>query len=123
MQEFSKFLVDNWRIILDIVVLISSIIFFILKKKPLKVVDSVKSIIIEALPTIINRVENYKDIFDPSRKLSGEEKLQMVVHSCQSIMVDECGIKEEDLCFYTSNLIQWIEDILSTPQKKGEKDG
>ncbi len=120
MQEISKFLVDNWKLILEVILLIFLVVLFIVKKKPLKVVDSVKTFVIHALPTFIKQAEDYKDVFEPSRKLSGEEKMQMVLHDCYSLMVDELGIPKEDLCLYTSWLHDAIEDILTTPQKKGE---
>lgn len=115
-----SFILENWRLIFDFLSVICVTIFFFIKKKPIKIVDSVKTTIIAALPNIINRVEEYKDIFDPSRKLDSKEKLQMALNCCYSILVDELGIREEDLCLYRSWLVDAIENILSTPQKKGE---
>ena len=83
-------------------------------------VDSVKSLVIAALPEVINRVENYKDVFDPLRKLSGQEKLTMALSIVQSYLVDECGLTDADLPLYRSWIVEHIEAILSTPQKKGE---
>lgn len=121
MQEFGKFIVDNWKIILEVILLILSVVLFILKKKPVKVVDSVKTFIVRALPTFINSAEKYVDVFEPTRKITGEEKMRMVLHDCYTFMIDELGVPQEDLCIYTSWLREAIEDILDTPQKKGEK--
>lgn len=116
-----QFILENWRLIVDILSVIIVTIFFFIKKKPLKIVDSVKTAVIAALPSIINRAENYKDPFDPGRKLSGQEKFNIVLSACFSLMVDELGVDPASLPCYTSWLTQHIEDILSTPQKKGEK--
>lgn len=115
---FYDFIVENWRLIIDVLSLIIVTILFFIKKKPIKIVDSVKTTIISALPGIISKVENYKDVFDPNRKITGEEKLHMAINACYSLMVDDLGINENDLCKYNSWLISTIEDILSTPQKK-----
>lgn len=113
-----EFLKSYGPLILEALILIASTILFIVKKKPVKIVDSVKALIIGMLPEVINRVENYKDVFDPSRKLSGQEKFQMALNILKSYMVDELGIKEEDLPLYRDFLTYNIEAILSTPQKK-----
>ncbi len=113
------FIKENWRLIIDIISCIVVVVFFFIRKKPIKIVDSVKACIIDKLPEVINAVENYKDVFDPLRKLSGEEKLTMALSILKTYLVDELGLKEEDLPLYTSWLVQHIEDILSTPQKKG----
>lgn len=115
------FLVKYWRVIFELLMLIASIVLFILKKKPIKIVDSLKTLVIAALPDVINRVENYKDVFDPSRKLTGDEKLRMALSIVQSYLVDECGLDETELCLYRDWIIEQIEMILSTPQKKEVK--
>lgn len=113
------FIKAYWREIIEVVAILISIVICCIKKKPIKIVDSVKAQLIETLPTIINRVENYKDVFEPTRKLSGDEKLRMALNICEAFLVDDLHIPEADLCIYRSWLVQHIEDILSTPQKKG----
>ena len=116
----SNFIKAYWREILEVFAILMSIVICCIKKKPIKLVNSVKAQLIEALPEVINRVENYKDIMEPTRKLSGDEKLRLALNICHSFMVDDLHIPEDDLCLYTAWLVEHIEAILSTPQKKGE---
>lgn len=114
------FVVKYWRVILEACCLLVSFVFFMVRKRPIKIVDSVKALVIAALPEVINRVENYKDVFEPSRKLTGQEKLTMALSIVQSYLVDECGLTEQELPLYHSWIVDRIEAILSTPQKKGD---
>ena len=90
------FIVKYWRIILEAIFLLVSFVLFLIRKRPIKIVDSVKALVIGALPEVINRVENYKDVFDPSRKLTGQEKLTMALSIVQGYLIDECGLTEND---------------------------
>ena len=108
-----EFLKENWKLILEIVVLLASVIFFVVKKKPLKLVDGVKSRIVKFLPAIIKCVE--KD-----SKGKGAEKMAEALSMVHILLYEDFDMNEEDVSQYDQFVIDRIEDILSTPQKKGE---
>ena len=68
-MNFSTFLVENWKLLVEGVLLVVSFILLLIKKKPVKVYDSWLTIIRGLLPEFINRVENYKDIFNPESNI------------------------------------------------------
>lgn len=107
-----EFLRDNWKLILEIVVFLASVIFFIVKKKPLRIVDGVKSRIVKFLPAIIKFVE--KD-----SKGKGSEKLAEALAMVHILLYEDFDMNEEEVSYYDDFVIERIEDILSTPQKKG----
>lgn len=111
------FIVKNWRLIVELVLLLASIVLLIVKKKPLKLVDSVKTMIISYLPEVINRVEAYCK----QRGFSSKDKLRMAVFIIQDYLVSNFGLTESELPLYTDFIIGHIESILSTPQKKEDK--
>lgn len=107
-----EILKENWKLILEVVVLLASIIFFIVKKKPVKVIDSLKTAIMRILPILINEAE---EKFGAG---NGAEKNKFVLQSViDDLKVTQPGV---DVNFYLPFIRKFIEDILSTPQKKGE---
>lgn len=123
MQEISKFIVGNWKLILDIVLLGASVAFFIVKKKPVnvEVVDNIKSLILMLLPKLINAAE-YGNRLSQKNGVCGycDDKKQFVVTSVITYLIDELGLTEDAAFKYADFINKSIEDILSTPQKKGE---
>ena len=106
MIDFIKF---YWREILEVVCIVASIVICCIKKKPVKVVDTLKEVVLRVLPYCIEKAES-----SPKG-----EKLQV----CISIL--EAAMKElgyELTPELTSFAIQQVELILCTPQKKGVKD-
>lgn len=113
MEQIGAFIVDNWKIILEVVLLIASTIFFIVKKKPTKVVDTVQEHILRSLIYLITKAEIE---FGAGH---GEKKKEFVV----STLLDTLHqiYPDIDVRKYISFIEQHLEWILATPQKKGDE--
>lgn len=98
---------DNWKVIVEIVVLLTTIILWIIRKRPVQVVDTLKETIIRLLPYCINQAENAPK----------GEKLSVCLNVLAAVLADLGIHLNED---YTKFAIEQVEVILSTPQKKGE---
>lgn len=105
-----NFLRENWRWMLEIALVICSAVVFILRKKPVKVVDTLKEIICRLLPGLIAEAEK-------SGK-SGDFKKSLVISGLK-ILLKEFGYQEEVIEQYMEFAGEQVEVILSTPQKKG----
>lgn len=103
------FIIQNWKLIICIVLIIIDIILTIVFKKT-KVTDNVLTFIMSLLPTLINKVES------PG---NGEEKCLAVVTWCVSLLQERFGFTTEQANAYIPKIKEFIEKILSTPQKKG----
>ena len=114
------FLLKYWRIILEACFLIVSFILFMVRKKPIKLTDSIKTQVISFLPKVIKYCENWNKQLASDSKLSGLEKLTMALSMVNTFLIDECGLSESELPLYHDFIVNSIEEILSTPQKKGE---
>lgn len=102
-----SFILENWRLIVDILSVIIVTIFFFIKKKPNKVIDTIKASISCVLPGLINEVEK--------TGLTGEEKKHLVLH----LLTEFCLSHDVPLTdYYKAFASKMIEDILSTPHKK-----
>ena len=107
-----NFIKENWKLILEIVVLLVSVVMFIIRKKPVKVVDTLKQTICAFLPGIITVAE--------SSGLKGEDKLKYAIDLLYKVFVKDYLTREEFDNKYLSFVKSQIEAILSTPQKKGD---
>ena len=105
-----NFLRENWRWILEIGLVICSAVLFILRKKPVKVVDTLKEVIIRVLPALINLAEHQLD-------LTGCEKMDFVLSKLKQYLIG-LGYGDELISRYLSFAEEQAELILSTPQKK-----
>lgn len=115
MKEISKFFIENWRLILEIALVCCSAVVFMLRKKPVTVVDTLKEIIVRSLPALINLAELQVG-------LSGDDKLSFVIAQLKMALSD-LGYSDEIITRYTPFATEQVEMILSTPQKKsGRKD-
>lgn len=113
MEKIILFIVENWRLLVECASVILALVLFILRKRPVKVFDSVKDTIWSILPSLINEAEK---VFPESGK--GVEKGQFVVGAVWKYLHDTYAI--DDFDFYTDFIKSAVEYILSTPQKKGE---
>lgn len=111
MQEVIDFLSLYWREILEVILLIISVVVFIVKKKPVKVIDTVKECITRLLPYCIYEAEKQEDL-----KGKGEKK-KIFALSVLYKLLQEFGY-EEVYDQYREYAAEQIEVILSTPQKK-----
>lgn len=105
-----EFIVENWRLIIEIISLIVVVIFFFLKKKPYKVVDAIPDMIYFVLPSAINRAEKIYGSGD------GETKRNFVIN----VVIDYIHDRWPDVNAYDyyDFISARLEDILSTPKKK-----
>ena len=103
------FILEHWRAIFDLVVLLIAVILFIVKKKPVKVIDSVTDFLYKLLPALINKVE---------RPGEGEQKKNEVISLALYFLSQ--SFPGVDVNQYVSLIEKIIEAYLSTPNKKGE---
>lgn len=109
-MDFVNFVVKYWKYFSIGLVIVFNLLLFILKKKPIKVVDAIKQFLLINLPEWIRLAE--------STGASGYSKKQFVLDLASSFM-KENGF--EFTAQYQYFVKQAIEDILNTPQKKGVK--
>lgn len=105
-----EFIVNYWKEILHVVIFICCLVFCLVKKKPIKIQDTLNEIILKLLPGCINSVEINCSGVDGSSK----KKL------CISLVLEalkQLGYVNLDQS-YLDFINQQIEVILSTPQKK-----
>ena len=112
MQEFGKFLAHYWQLIVTVILMIISTVIALIRKKPttVKVVDTVKSLILEAVPEAINKVEKYQGI----DKLKAAVAF-LIVYISKLTDMDAVDIRAN----YETFMVDAIESVLSTPTKKG----
>ena len=103
-----NFLNEYWKVILDLVVLMATIILWIIRKKPVKVVDTLKEIVVRLLPWCINSAESAPK----------GEKLGVSLALLEEALKDMGYELTPELKEFAS---EQVEIILSTPQKKGVK--
>ena len=105
-----EFVINNWRDLLSAACMLVSLILFIVRKKPFKVVDSLREVIVRLLPALINNAETKSE-------LKGEQKMSCVVDELVLILQD-LGYGSEVINQYLPFAREQVEVILSTPQKK-----
>lgn len=106
------FVRNYWKEILDVLILVISLVFFILRKKPVKVSDTLKQLISSWLPGVINAAEK--------TDLKGSLKLDYAVNMVYDIFCSDYITREEFDQRYLPFVKSQIEAILSTPKKKGD---
>lgn len=112
MKEILQFLENHWFEILKVLVAVVTLLILIFKKK-VKVEDFFTGYLL-ALPGFINEAEELG--------LSGEAKyLKVFSRSINYLMSVSGKSLEEVTALYAKRINDSIEDILSTPQKKGLK--
>lgn len=106
------FLIQYWREILYVVCALVSVVLFIVKKKPVKVVDTVRETIVRLLPYCINQAEKLGDV-------SGADKKTFALSLLFSLLSDFVKVNGDDLKEnYSDFAAEQVEVILTTPQKK-----
>lgn len=109
MKNLFEWMLGHPETIASIVCAIVSVVIWLFKKKPVKVVDLLKTKIMDQLPAVINEAENQ---IGPG---NGEKKLQFVIDYF-TWSFDQEGLKLGDS--YLKFIKMAVEQILSTPQKK-----
>lgn len=116
MNQVINFILQNWRLIIEIITLIISIILFVLSKFK-KIGSSVSSeallYVYQNLPDLIAHVEV------PGH---GAEKLKVVLQLALELLQKYFGrsLTEDEVSHYSVVIKNNVEKILSTPTKKGE---
>lgn len=105
-----QFIVEYWELLLSAVTLIVSVIVLIVKKRP---VTELTTAIYQCCVLAIGEAEktDYK----------GDRKLQFAVDLVSTLL--KARWPDIDVNKYVNLIVNTIESILSTPQKKGENDG
>lgn len=106
-----EFFVLYWREILCVLAIIVNIVLWFIRKKPVKVVDTLKEVICRVLPALINLAE-------VQNGLKGDGKVQFVLDQLAKTL-REFGYGDEVITQYLPFAVEQLEIILSTPQKKG----
>ena len=76
-----QFILENWRLIVEVVLLVGSTVLFILRKKPVKVIDTLKETIVRLLPGLINLAETKVEYSG-----NGSAKLMFVLEQLQKVL-------------------------------------
>ena len=107
------FILDNWYYLLSILILLLSFLISIVRKRAnSNLVDSVKSSLLELLPSFISLAE--------ISEVPGEDKKNFVINLALDRISSLLGCKLSDAekSYWVSFITSSLESILSTPQKK-----
>lgn len=107
------FICDNWYYLLSILILLLSFIISIVRKRAnSNLVDSVKSSLLELLPSFISLAE--------VSEVPGEDKKNFVINLALDRISSllGCKLSDADKSYWVSFISSSLESILSTPQKK-----
>lgn len=107
------FIVDNWYYLLSILILLLSFIISIVRKRAnSNLIDSVKSSLLELLPSFISLAE--------VSEVPGEDKKNFVINLALDRISSllGCKLSDADKSYWVSFITSSLESILSTPQKK-----
>lgn len=106
------FLIQYWREILYVFCALLSLVLFIVKKKPVKVIDTIKETIVRLLPYCINEAEKLQGAPGADKKAFALSILWKLLSDFVKLSGDE--LKE----IYSDFAAEQVEVILTTPQKK-----
>lgn len=109
---FKDFLIQNWRLILEALLVLVSFIFMVVRKRPIKVVDTVQGLILRLLPGLINQAEIDFGSGNGSAK-------KVLVLDLLTSLLKELGYSDEVISQSQKFASDQVEVILSTPKKKG----
>lgn len=121
MEAVKEILINYWKPIVCLILVIIAFILLLVKKKPLNDIFSI------LIPLVIKGIQyaegcNYDDPFH-----KGDDKLQTAIAYVLVNLCDYYGLQRtseniEKFERYRPLIKMLIEDVLSTPQKKGGKD-
>lgn len=100
------FLKTYYREIIEIILVITSFVLFVARKRPIKVIDTIKEVILRLLPYCINKAE----------VCNGDDKKTFALSLLAELLRD---LGYDLLPDYEKFAGEQLEIILSTPQKKG----
>ncbi len=108
-MDFVEFVVKYWKYISIGLVIFCNLLLFILKKKPVKIVDSITECLLLNIPVWIDMAELTGE--------KGQTKLDYVLDLAKKFLEEH--FPDANYFFYESAIKEFVEDVLSTPQKKG----
>lgn len=103
------FIKTYWFIILPGVEVLCTLIIVLLRKKPVKVVDTLKEVIVRVLPSLINMAE--------ATGLKGSDKLKWLMDELVKVLKD-LNYGDDVIGQYLPFATEQVELILSTPKRK-----
>lgn len=114
MNDIIHILKNNWELIVSVLLFILSFILQLIKKKPVKVIDTVKQIILSYAPMAIRLAEQMYGLDH------GDEKFKYAYQVICDAVGQIVGIQPRKVPdMYDAYIKDVIEDVLNTPQKKG----
>lgn len=113
MNKIIEFFSVYWKEILYASSTFISLMCVIFRKCKVKVIDSAYEVVVQKIPFLINRAEF---LFS-----KGIDKKNFVLNACVNLLADITHKSFETCSVYHDRFSQVIEDILSTPTKKGVK--
>ena len=107
---FFEFIKNHFELIISVVLLVGSIVIASIRKKPIgSIAESIFNASIKAVKMVELDSKNYN-------KLDSKTKLEMAINYVYEIL--KVSYPDVDLSCYRNFIINSIEEILSTPQKK-----
>lgn len=107
MREIFNWIFQNWRLVLEGVLLIASVVILIIKKKPINsIITAIYCASVEAIK--VAELSDYK----------GKDKLNYCVGIVNASL--KHSFPDLEVGTYYHLIVKTIEEILSTPQKKGD---
>lgn len=108
-----EFIIQNWFFIIELLVGLVSLIILLLKKTKVLSVDTPFEKLLEKLPELIKKAEILSK--------EGKVKRSYVLGVAYAYLADLTGKSVEEISgIYCDRILEAIENILETPQKKGE---
>lgn len=107
-----EFLIEYWRDILSIVVMLTTLVLWLVRKKPVKVIDTIKESILRLLPYCISEAEKLTGV-------TGADKKAFALDMISAYLKEFISCGDDELKTYLQFASEQVEVILSTPQKKG----
>lgn len=103
------FLKLYWKEIIEIILVIASVVLCVVRKRPVKVIDTLREVVTRCVPGAIAAAEKQKN-------LKGDGKKLFALSVVRQLIMDLGYEVTDDLMQFAS---EYIEAVLSTPQKKG----
>lgn len=107
-----EFLQEYWFQLVIVIVSLASVVCSFIRRKSSGSMDEIKNMIADVLPGFINLAE--------ASGVHGKSKLMFVIDSVMKRIKGYTSEKDEQ--FWMSYIRDQVENILSTPQKKGVQD-
>lgn len=111
MEKIVSFLIENWQPVSGLLLALLGLLLTLFKKKPkaYSFMDYADAIV-SKIPELINEVE---------KPGCGSSKKELVISRCLAKLKLCCSCSERELELAKKFFDKAIEDILSTPHKKG----